>query len=123
MRPRLKLPVTPGVAGLRFRTYAGDADLPAMAEVANAANAANGDTEFVSAGSLGVWVANLSHIDPHEDVVLAFVHDRLVAWSFIEWADTSDGERHYRCFGDVHPAVAASRHRHGHAREERRTPP
>lgn len=103
MTPRLELPATPSVEGLRFRTYAGTADLPAMAEVANAANAANGDTEFVSAGSLGVWVANLSHIDPAEDVVLAIVRDRLVAWSFIEWADTNDGERHYRCFGDVHP--------------------
>ncbi len=93
----------PAIEQLRFRTYTGEEDAPAMAEVAQAANVANGDTEYISAASIAIDMANRTHIDPREDVVLALVGDRLVAWSSIEWSDTSDGERHYRSFGDVHP--------------------
>jgi mycothiol synthase len=93
----------PTIEQLRFRTYAGEDDALALAEVAQAANAANGDTEFISAASIAIDMANQTHIDPGEDVVLALVGDRLVAWSSIEWSDTPDGERHYRSFGDVHP--------------------
>jgi ribosomal protein S18 acetylase RimI-like enzyme len=93
----------PALDGLRFRTYAGADDVAAMAEVAQAANAANGETEFVSAESVAIHMANLTHVDPAEDVVLAFVGEHLAAWSFLEWSDTSDGERHYLSYGDVHP--------------------
>ncbi len=61
----------PAIEQLRFRTYAGDEDAPALAEVAQAANAANGDTEFISAASIAIDMANRTHIDPGEDVVLA----------------------------------------------------
>jgi GNAT superfamily N-acetyltransferase len=93
----------PTIEHLRFRTYAGEEDAAALAEVAQAANAANGDTEFISAASIAIDMANRTHIDPGEDVVLALVGDRLVAWSSIEWSDTADGERHYHSVGDVHP--------------------
>jgi ribosomal protein S18 acetylase RimI-like enzyme len=36
-------------------------------------------------------------------VVLGFVGDRLAVFSSIEYADTSDGERHYRSLGNLHP--------------------
>jgi mycothiol synthase len=99
----LKVIGAPAIEHLRFRTYAGEEDALALAEVAQAANAANGDTEFVGAATIAIDMANQTHIDPGEDVVLALVGDHLVAWSSIEWSDTSDGERHYRSFGDVHP--------------------
>ena len=88
---------------MRFRVYAGSADLAPMVDVAMAAGAANGDTEHDSVDSLRVELSNMTHVDPREDVILAFVDERLVAFSSIEWADSTDGERHYRSLGDVHP--------------------
>jgi ribosomal protein S18 acetylase RimI-like enzyme len=100
----LTLPGAPAIPGLRFRTYAGERDAAAMAEVANAARAADGDTEHSSEASVALDMANRAHIDPAQDVMLAFVDQQLVAVSSIEWSDTSDGERHFSSVGDVHPA-------------------
>ena len=44
------------------------------------------------------------NVDPHEDMILGFVDGRLIARSFIDWADTPDGRaRYYQSWGDIHP--------------------
>ena len=95
----LRLPDAPPIPGLRFRRYGGPADLPAMAEVRNAAWRVNGMTEVLTADQLRIRLDHQTHIDPTQDVILAFVDDRLVATSEIEWSDTSDGQRHYLSLG------------------------
>jgi len=102
-KPISTIPEALPIPGLRFRPYAGGADLPAMVDVASAAGAANGDTEHDTVDSMRVEFSNMTHVDPSQDVILAFIHDRLIAFSSIEWADSTDGERHYRSLGDVHP--------------------
>jgi mycothiol synthase len=97
------LPEVPSIAGLRFRRYRGEADLPAMVELIRLADEANGDEMVVSLERLRNRYANMSHVDPREDVVLAFVGSRLVAVSEIGWADTAYGERHFESEGKVHP--------------------
>jgi mycothiol synthase len=95
----------PHLPGLRFRTYAGEQDIPAIAELLQASYDANGETIGIDPDDLINETRNLSHIDPAEDMVLGFIEGRLVARSMIDWADTHDGAaRHYQSWGDVDPA-------------------
>jgi ribosomal protein S18 acetylase RimI-like enzyme len=93
----------PALEGLRFRTYAGASDLGPLAEVANAATRADGGTVVWTPESLRVEIEGATHADPYDDVLVATVHDRVVAFARLEWSDTTDGERHYWSVGHVHP--------------------
>lgn len=98
------LPDAAMVPGLRFRTYRGEGDIPAIAALLRASLAANGDTIGVSEDELRNEFRHTLNVDPGRDMILGFVGDHLVARSFIDWADTFDGAaRHYQSWGDVHP--------------------
>jgi mycothiol synthase len=97
------LPMAPSIPGLWFRTYRDESDLPAIVEVMRAADAANGETMVTSIDRVRNHYRNMTRIDPRADVLLGFVGDQLVASSFIEWANTSYGERHFNSLGAVHP--------------------
>ncbi len=114
-----RLPTTPDVPGLWFRTYRSEADLPAIVELLRAADEANGEEMVASVDRLRNHYRNMTRIDPREDVVLAFVGDRLVANSLIEWADTSYGERHFNSLGSVHPDWRRRGIGSGHGRAQR----
>ncbi len=100
----IDLPDAPPIPGLRFRAYAGEDDIPAMVEIANAFNEANGETERWSVEMLRTELRSPTHVRPEDGRVLAFVGQRLVAYSSIEYADTTGGERHYSSLGYLHPA-------------------
>ena len=97
------LPDAPAIDGLRFRTYRGAEDVPAMVVVQRAAQRADGDTEVWSEESMRLDLENPTHGDPADDVLLAFLGDRMVAYSRVGWEDASQGERTYWSFGRVHP--------------------
>ena len=99
----LELRHAPAIPGLHFRFSAGEDDIPAIVALANRFNAAVGETERWSVEMMASLLRNRSHVPPEEGSLLAFVGDRLVASSVIEYADTSDGERHYRSVGSVDP--------------------
>jgi len=97
-------PLLPQHPDVHFRTYQGESDVPAIAELLRASFAANGDKLGVDPAELLVEFRNLPNIDPAQDMVLGYVGERLVARSFIEWADTPDGsERYYQSWGNIHP--------------------
>ena len=97
------LPHAPDIPGLRFRYYEDEGDIPAMAEVAQAANQADGETEHISLDYLRTELRNPSHIGPREGLLLAFVKEQLAAFSSVEYSDTTEGDRHYNSLGNVHP--------------------
>jgi ribosomal protein S18 acetylase RimI-like enzyme len=96
-------PEAAAIPGLRFRPFGGEPDIPAMVELYNAVNRADGNTEVWSLEEERNELRNIPHIDPGRDVILAFVDERLVATSSINYADTTDGQRLYRSRGWVHP--------------------
>lgn len=99
------LPRGPAIDGLRYRTYRGEEDLPAIVELLSASFAANGDTSHVDPDELRLEVRHPTNVDPREDMVLGFAGERLVARSMLTWADSTDGtSRHYQSWGDIHPA-------------------
>lgn len=99
----IELERAPAIPGLRFRAYRDERDVAPVVEVYNAANLANGLTEVCTVAAMRNELGHLSHIDPREDFLLAFVGDRLTAVSRIGWADTTDGVRYYHSDGHVHP--------------------
>lgn len=93
----------PPIAGLRFRGYRGEADLPAMLEVYNAAHHADGLEEVATLDAMRLNYATLVNCDPQRDMLLAEVDGRLVAYARVFWQELVDGGRTYECFGFVHP--------------------
>ncbi|MEX1294556.1 MAG: GNAT family N-acetyltransferase [Candidatus Limnocylindrales bacterium] len=99
----IHIPAAPDIPGLWFRTYAGEVDVPEMARVMNAATEANGNPEFRSESMVRNELDHASSTDPHEDVVLAFVEEELVAVSEVLFEDANEGMRHYQSYCYVHP--------------------
>ena len=66
----------PAIPGLRFRTWLGDADLPALARVRNEAWAADGFDEWVTPDVLGSELATMSGLGPAHDLVVVECDDR-----------------------------------------------
>lgn len=102
--PAPLLPRGPAMPGLRYRTFQGEEDLPAIVELLRAADEANGEEMVASIERIRNLYRNMATVDPRQDVLLAFVGDLLVGNSWIEWADTAYGERHFNSLGAVHPA-------------------
>ncbi len=100
----LELPQAPAIRGLRFRFYEGEADIPAMVEVVNRFYAATGETERWSEEMMASNLRNPTHVSAQDGTLLAFVDEAMVAYSTIEFSDTTDGERHYRSLGHIQPA-------------------
>jgi GNAT superfamily N-acetyltransferase len=94
----------PSVAGIRFRTYAGPQDVLPLTEVANAAAQADAVTDVWAPEMLRLEIELATHGDPREDVLIATIEGRPVAFARMDWSDTTDGDRHYWSEGHVHPA-------------------
>ena len=92
-------------ARLRFRSYGGEADVPAIVRVMNAASAADRVEEVWSEEGIRAWLAHPSEqFDPARDVVIAELGGEVVATGRLEWVDTRDGRyREYRHFSAVEP--------------------
>jgi mycothiol synthase len=117
----LSLVDTPAVAGLRFRLYRGEEDLPAMLQVYSAAHAADGLEEVVTLEQLKLNYATLWNCDPARDVVLAEIDGEVVAYSRVFWSELVEGGRSYQNFGFVHPGwrrrgIGGAMHRHNEGR-------
>jgi mycothiol synthase len=91
---------------LRFRSYAGDPDIPAIVRVMNAAAAADGVDEVWPEEGIRAWLAHpTEHFDAAHDVVVGELDGEVVATGRLEWVDTRDGQyREYRQFGSVDPS-------------------
>jgi GNAT superfamily N-acetyltransferase len=94
-----------GLAGLRLRPYAGEADLPAFARVQNAELEADGLPGRTSVEELAAEFAHANEsFDPARDVTVAEVDGQVVGTGWRSVVDTTDGFREYRMDGVVDPA-------------------
>ncbi len=118
MTPTSKVPA---IDGLRIRPYEGDADLPGMHRVHQAASAANGLDEVNTFEQFALAYRTLVNCDPKLDITLAEVGDELVAYARTFWQDLVEGGRAYENFGFVHPewrrrGIGTELHRRSEAR-------
>lgn len=95
----------PELPGLSLRVHPGDGGVAArMAPLASAVNVAEGVDELVTVDELENWLGyKTAAFDPAADVVLAEVEGLLVGYAWVDWVDTTDGLREFRCGGYVHP--------------------
>lgn len=88
---------------LKLRPFAGDADLPAMAAIAQRCNAADQVDERPTVDTLAAWTHNLVNTDPAEDILLAEVSGRLVGYQHTSWQREDAGSFIYQLAGFVDP--------------------
>lgn len=90
------------VPRLRFRPFAGDADVAGLATVMQVAFAADGLDWYPTPGSLANELAHSPNEDPRRDAVVAEVDGRIVAFGRAGWSVR--GARHvYHTSGEVLP--------------------
>jgi len=80
----------PTLPGLRFRGYAGPADLPRMSEVQNAALAADGIDEGVAPDVFANDLRGDGRIDLEHDLVIVELDGIMAGWSG-RWRWVEDG--------------------------------
>ncbi len=98
----IAVPGAPPIAGLTFRRYRGESDIPAMVELMSAVEIADETFEIMTEGTVANLFANRNDFDPARHLLLAEIDGRLVAYSE-QLRSIRDGERVYDTFGWVHP--------------------
>jgi mycothiol synthase len=92
------------VPGLVLRRFRGEADVPDLVRVTNAALEADGIPERRTEAEAAV---DLRHptpaFDAAKDLVFAELDGVVVGHGRADWVDMTDGTREYRTGGDVHP--------------------
>lgn len=83
------------VPGLRFRSYAGEADLPGMAAANQAARRGAGVEELITPELLANDYANLTNSDLARDLMIVELDRAIVGYVRVEWLDQNDGSRSY----------------------------
>lgn len=97
--------LTERIPGLVVRAYAGEADHAELARIQNAEYEADGVRARVSVPELDAWLRHPSdQFDPARDLRVAELGGRPVAYAWVDWVDTTAGEREYRSRGFVEPA-------------------
>jgi mycothiol synthase len=89
---------------IQLRSFAGDADIPAMTTIANAAIEADRIQERLTEEQLRIDLRPEEKFDPVADLRLAEVDGTPVGFVKVEFIDTNDGLREYRSWCEVHPA-------------------
>lgn len=93
------------IPGLVLRPYAGESDHPELARVQNAEYETDGVRGRVSVPELDAWLRHPSdQFDPARDLRVAELDGQPVAYAWVDWVDTTAGEREYRSRGFVHPS-------------------
>jgi mycothiol synthase len=104
--PRLiVIDVAPPIRGLRFRHWAGEADLSGMFVVNQAARLADGELEPVGLEEMTNHYRHLTNSDLDHDLLVVELDGRIVGYARVEWADSNDGERWYEATCLLDPAV------------------
>lgn len=88
----LIIPEAPAIPGLVFRYFSGEADLPGIAAVINASNAADLNRERLTAEKLAHTFAHPVHWDPRQDCLLVEIDGALVGYAYTEWREEDTGD-------------------------------
>ncbi len=95
---------TPTLEGLRFRTFAGYKDLPAMLEVLIPSKLADGLEEGDSLEQITNSYVHMEHSNPYEDMIMAEVDGRMIGYSRVTYyVEDNTGDAIYGLFGFIHP--------------------
>jgi mycothiol synthase len=94
----------PNIAGLNFRNYQGENDLPEMLAVINAAKVAEKDERHDTLADITNMYQHLTNCDPSRDVLIVEVAGQMVGYSRVTWwIEEATGDYVYQSFGFIRP--------------------
>jgi ribosomal protein S18 acetylase RimI-like enzyme len=89
----LTLDGAPGIAGLRFRPYHGEEDLPAMLAVIHGSRVEDRDDWVETLDNLTLQYRHLINCDPYRDLLLVELEGKIAGYSRVFWVDEAEGNR------------------------------
>jgi mycothiol synthase len=98
------LPDAPAIPGLRFRRPYGPPDYRPILDVYAAASMADGLDEVLTEADIAAFIEAPIGSDPAEDVLIAEVEGRVVAYSWVSHKLETTGDEVHSHRGYVHPA-------------------
>jgi len=94
----------PSIEGLRFRSFAGKSDYPAMVKIIDAASIADQDDQVVTLADIKHDYEHLTHSDPEKDMLFTEINGESIAYSRVEWFQEKDpNDRIYSLFVNIVP--------------------
>jgi len=100
---RIHVPNAPEIPGLSFRAWRGESDLPLMLAVITGCK----DEDKVELSETLENITNnynhLEHCDPFQDMLIAEIDDRMIAYTRVTWNKQEDGLTYYMTFGFLLP--------------------
>ncbi len=98
------VPEAPTIAGLSFRGFRGEADLPGMIAVIERSRTADQDEYVETVDDLRRQYQHLVNSDPATDMLFVEMHGELIGYARVWWAQVVDGPRLYSHFAHLVPA-------------------
>ena len=102
-KDQIQLKHAPEILGLNFRKFRGEADFPAMADVINAANIADGEDYLSSVEDIRNTYNNLERSNTDTDMVMVEFESKLVGYGRCQWDEELNGDHLYSFFLQLHP--------------------
>lgn len=100
---RIHLLNAPHIPGLSFRGWHGQSDLPHMLAVINGCKAEDQVERTETLQDITNNYNHLENCDPYQDMLMAEVEGRLIAYTRVTWNQQEDGLTFYLTFGFLLP--------------------
>ena len=101
--PTLKIPDSPNVPGLIFRSFSGESDFPHMVNVVEGCKVHDQNDRVINAEILANHFQHLDNCDPYQDMLFAEVFGQVIGYSRVMWQKESGGSYQYRAIGLILP--------------------
>lgn len=89
----LDVPDAPGVPGLSFRRFGGEADYPVMADILERCRPVDGIESAETVEDIARSYSHLTHCDPYQDMIFAQVHGQAAGYGRVFWWQETAGEQ------------------------------
>jgi len=100
---RIHVPNAPEIPGLSFRAWRGESDLPLMLAVITGCKDEDKVERSETLENITNNYSHLEHCDPFQDMLIAEMDDRMIAYTRVTWNKQEDGLTYYMTFGFLLP--------------------
>jgi len=100
---RIHVPNAPEIPGLSFRAWRGESDLPLMLAVITGCKDEDKVERSETLENITNNYSHLEHCDPFQDMLIAEINDRMIAYTRVTWNKQEDGLTYYMTFGFLLP--------------------
>jgi len=99
----IALPAAPDILGLGFRPFGGESDYPGMVAVFEASKGVDRFDWVITVDDVRREFDHLHNCDPTQDMLVAEIDGRMIAYSRVWWDQETEGDRIYTFLGLLVP--------------------